>query len=377
MSPLVDYARRGLKNCYMEDRKCWSYIYHLDGRPDPNESFPAGDVFYSLNVILGLAAANGNDRDHEYDLPALLQENARRLFEIRVPTYALGMALWASARLGVPLDPAVGEKIESFIKDRSNWRKFRAQDIGMILTGIAEQKACGNESLDAEAHALIRFILDRFLSGSGLFYDAPHGLRRNFGSFATQTYLTTACYHYGLRYGDDVVLAIADAAAKKLISLQGENGEWPWFYFVPRGLVVDTYEVYSVHQHGMAPLFLTFAEQRGVPGATEAIAKGFRWIFGNNRLKRNMLIPETGMFYRSIIRQEELHGKKRRVARAVVNGITGRPDRDAPPKNLTLRQECRSYELGWIIYSFGNRADMPDITHNEQFTKALESRAAA
>ena len=37
----------------------------------------------------------------------------------------------------------------------------------------------------------------RFTSGSGLFFDAASGLRRRFASFATQTYLSIAWYHYG------------------------------------------------------------------------------------------------------------------------------------------------------------------------------------
>lgn len=375
MSPLVEYTKTGLRNCYMKDQKCWSYIYHLDGRDDPNESYPAGDAFYSLNVILGLASLGKEAWEGDYDLPSMLQENARKIFELSVPRYAIGMALWASAELGVPLAPDTDDKIQKFIKDRNNWSHFRAQDAGMILTGIAEQSLRGNHTLDQEAHDLYRFIRKNFLSKSGLFFNSTKGLRKHFGSFATQTYLTTALYHYGVAYKDNNALSIADAATKKLIALQGKNGEWPWFYFVPRGLVVDIYEVYSVHQHGMAPLFLTFAEKRGIPGAREAIIKGFEWIFSNNQLKKNMMHPELGMFYRSIIRREELSDKKKRATRAIINGLIGKSDKYAPEETLTLRKECRSYELGWILYSFGSRTDVPDLTHHRAFSQGGASAA--
>ena len=66
---------------------------------------------------------------------------------------------------------------------------------------------------------------------------------------------------------------------------------------MPHGTVVDFYEVYSVHQYGMAPAFLRFAERLGVPEARDALTKGFRWVFGENQMHRSMLIPATGLAF--------------------------------------------------------------------------------
>jgi hypothetical protein len=370
MPLLVDYAKKGLRNCYMRDRQCWSFIYHLDGRAEPNEAFPEKDIFYSLNVILGFASLGRESWEGDYDLPALLHHNAAQIFNAGVPVYAIGMALWASAELNVPLQPEIMKKIEDFIRNRSNWNRFRAQDAGMILTGLSEQKFRGNNNFDDEARDLFKFIEQYYLSPSHLFFDGSEGMRRNFSSFATQTYLTTACYHYGRRFHDDKALAIADASVTKLISLQGSSGVWPWFYFPRKGIVVDNYEIYSVHQIGMAALFLEFAEKRNVPGAHDALVKGFNWIFCNNQLNQNMMIPELGMFYRSIIRKGEHTDRLKRARRAVVNSMAGRPDIYDAPENLTLRLECRSYELGWVLYSFGNRTDLQAIIENPAFAQA-------
>jgi hypothetical protein len=52
----VRYATLGLRRCYMPRAGLWSHKYHLDGRPEPNESVPPhSDSFYSLNVLLGFA----------------------------------------------------------------------------------------------------------------------------------------------------------------------------------------------------------------------------------------------------------------------------------------------------------------------------------
>lgn len=372
MSHLVEFAKKGLRNCYLEDQCCWSYIYHLDGRANPNESRPEYDVHYSLNVIMGLASLGKEAWKYEYDLPALLHKNARRLIKEPALTYAYGGALWASAILGTPLEKDIAEGLAALIKDRKRWRTFSAQDAGMILTGMSEQHRVGCPDYDDTAADLFSFLKDNYLAPSQLFYDSPQGFRRNFSSFATQTYLTSACYHFGYAFGSQDALKIADAATRKIISLQGPRGEWPWFYYTPKACVVDNYEVYSVHQAGMAALFLEFAEKRGTEGAHEALLKGFHWIFGSNQLGTNMVKPELGMTCRSIIRKGELSDRKKRMLRSVVNALLGRTSAYADPKQLTLRRECRSYELGWLIYGFGHREDLPDILYHPEFAAAVK-----
>ena len=82
--------------------------------------------------------------------------------------------------------------------------------------------------------------------------------------------------------GDDRAIQIANACTRKLIERQGPNGEWPWFFDAASGRVLDFYEVYSVHQYGMAPAFLGHAEQHGVFEARSAIVRGFNWVLGQN-----------------------------------------------------------------------------------------------
>jgi hypothetical protein len=369
LPPLVTYIQRGLAHCYQEDQQSWSHIYHLDGRESPNESLPRQDVFYSLNVILGLASLGRDAWEGEYDLPALLQHNARRMLELPVSVYAYGMALWASAEFGVALESETFSRIRNFVTDREKWKNFRAQDAGIILIGMCEQKKAGYTGFDETIHDFFALVMNNFSCRSGLFFDQPYGFRRNFASFATQTYLTTACYHYGELFRNHRALDVADRAVRKLMSLQGPNGEWPWFYFVPKGIVADTYEVYSVHQDGMAALFLRFAERRGVAGARESLIKGFNWIFGQNQLGQSMMRPELGMIYRSVIRDGELCSKRKRVIRAILHALRTKNNGYAPVADLTLRRECRSYELGWVLYSFGTREDLKEILYHPEFEK--------
>src|SRR5262249_55027978 len=155
--------------------------------------------------------------------------------------------------------------------------------------------------------------------------------RRRFGSFATQTYLTVACYRYGEFIRDDRAVEIANSVARKLIALQGPQGEWPWFFDINRGIVADFYEIYSVHQCGMAPAFLEHAERHGVSGARDALIKGFKWTLGENRIPRPMLVPELNMTVRSQVRQLGRVNRPLRLLYAIGNAIRGRPASPSDP----------------------------------------------
>ena len=364
-SPLVDYALTGLDRCWLPEFGRWSHIYHLDNRNRPNESVPPSDVFYTLNVLLGMARVRRVPRN--INLSETFQQNVRHLVTLPVSKYAFGVALWARAELRLALPDDVLHHIDGMLSDKSQWRSFRAQDLGMIVVGVVAQAKVDRKKWSPMATGLFAFLLDRYYSPSGLFFDVAFGPRRRYASFATQTYLLLACYAYGELMNDDRAIQIANTCTRKLIEWQGPNGEWPWFLDAAGGRVLDFYEVYSVHQYGMAPAFLELAEQHGVSEARSAIIKGFNWILGQNQLATPMLVPDLHLTIRSQVRKGELQTKQWRVLRALRNSMLRREAVLIDPSELELRLECRSYELGWILWSFGQRSDFPELTHNEMF----------
>jgi len=44
-----------------------------------------------------------------------------------------------------------------------------------------------------------------------------------------------------------------------------------------------------------------------------------------------------------------------------VNTLSGRSGSLIDSSEVELRLECRSYELGWILWSFGRRSDLAEI----------------
>jgi hypothetical protein len=367
-SPLVNYALAGLRRCWLPEHGRWSHIHHLDGRDLANESLPPSDVFYTLNVLLGMSRLD--EIPDSINVSEIFRRNVRQLTRMPVAKYAFGMALWSAAELELDVPEDVVQHLNSLL-EQENWSEFRAQDLGMLLTGIVAQARKGRKEWYHLAGPLYCFLSERYHSESGLFFDAASGFRRRFASFASQTYLTMACYHYGEYAGNSEAIAMANACTRKLIALQGPRGEWPWFFDARYGRVLDFYEVYSVHQYGMAPALLECAERHDVQEARSALVKGFKWVLGENQLGRSMLIPQLQLSIRSQVRKSELHTKNKRVLRAVRNAYLGRSSTLIDPAEVSLRLECRSYELGWILWSFGQRPELSQLTHNQAFSSAL------
>ncbi|MGA7385481.1 MAG: hypothetical protein WBW81_12540 [Methylocella sp.] len=371
-SAVIRYATLGLRRCYMPRAELWSHKYHLDGRPQPNESVPRSDGFYSLNVLLGFARNPEVVAGEPYDLEAIFKAATRSLLLQGARIYAFGMALWAGAELGFDGPANVLAKVRDLTGDPAAAVHWKAQDIGLMLSGVVARSRL-DPAWCKIATSLRDVILASFRAPSGLFFDSGTGFRRYFASFATQVYSCLGLFHYGEAMGDPVAIAAANACVAQLIALQGPRGEWPWFFAPDRGMVVDFYEVYAVHQHGMAPAILHHATMHGVPGARAALVKGFIWLFGDNELGRTMLRPELHLFYRSQRRAGISGSRAARGLRALAKAALNRNDQigAAGGAGRTLSLEARSYELGWILWSFGGRRDFPELTDRPEFIAAL------
>ena len=367
VSPLVSYALQGLHHCWMPERGRFSYRYRFDAAGQANESLPELDTFYTLNVLLGLSRVPPSS-SKIVDVADVYATCCDEAGDPRWRIYTYGMALWAAAKLGISPPGRLIDATQAILADRRKFEALTAQDIGMLTSGAIAMTLAEGNRWRSMADRLAERIRTRYHHPtSNLFFNQGNGLRRAFSSFASQVYSSLALYQYGEAFQADWALRIAKLASSKLISLQGPRGEWAWFYYVPGGQVVDFYEVYSVHQHGMAPAFLHHAVAHDVVGARDALVKGFLWLFGTNEMEIPMLRPAEHMFYRSQVRKGELQTTWPRLRRSAVNTLSARSDSVRRHLGLELRRECRSYELGWILWSFGNRPDYAELALRPEF----------
>jgi hypothetical protein len=347
----------------------YSHRFRFDAPEPRNQSIPESDAFYTLNVLLGLSQLPEPKGCEYLNLKSTYDGCCGELRSPRARTYGFGMALWVGARLGIEPPDFLIDRVRAILASPRALLRSTAQDIGMLVSGATAMalKQRGEEWRSA-AETLATCLRQHYHdASSGIFYNHGTGYRRRFSSFASQVYSILALYQFGEAFDRDWAIDLANRAAARIISLQGPRGEWAWFYYVPRAQVVDFYEIYSVHQHGMAPAFLHHAVAHGVPGAREALVKGFLWLFGDNEMGVSMLRPAERMFYRSQVRAGELSSARPRVRRSLVKAALGRSDTVADHRGLVLRKECRSYELGWILWSFGTRSDYPELAQRTEF----------
>ena len=355
----------------MADLGRWSHKYHLDGRDAPNESIPGSDVYYSLNVLLGLSNVPRAAYHAEIDVADLLQHLCKTALNLPVRQGTWGMALWAASALGMQAPASMCDKLATVGRDVDRVLAWQAQDVGLSLTGACVQARHDRTWLPV-AKALRDTLMAKFRGPGALFRDGAQGIRRHFATFATQVYAALALYHYGELCDDVQAMDAANLCVGKLIALQGLNGEWPWFYSPGRDCVLDYYEIYSVHQHGMAPALLHHAVRAGVPGSGEALTRGFRWIFGANDMQQAMLVPELSLIYRSQARCGIGGRRDVRLLRAAAHLLSGETAQPSRPAKLRLTCEMRSYEFGWLLWSFSGRTDYAELTYNPAFSSTAE-----
>ncbi len=136
---------------------------------------------------------------------------------------------------------------------------------------------------------------------------------------------------------------------RAICQAQGPRGQWWWHYDASNGgkvEVVDAYPVFSVHQHGMAPMVLLEAGEAFQQDFTPWINKGLQWIDGRNELNFDM--RDYSVIWRSI----ERTSMKRHWDTIFNRAASGS---EHAPHDLNVRFECRPYELGWLLYAWAHR----------------------
>jgi hypothetical protein len=267
-----------------------------------------------------------------------------------------GLSLWANAvwdgkpfasiMSGMGLDPATHDGLLG---------GMTTMEVAWLVSGLLHEV---RRSGDKQAQSVLRGarteLLKRFRPSASLCDhcgpSAPFRdrLRVFVPNFADQVYSLQAFAFLAMEGKDQQCLDASAALAARLIHLQGGKGQWWWHYDTRTGKVAQPYPVYSVHQHGMAPMALRALAAAGGPVHEEAIRRSKSWLTDNER--GETLIDETaGTIWRDI---EYTGGRLSSLVRQVrsVLGIPGdRATRGEP--SLHVNYETRPYEWAWCLYA--------------------------
>ncbi|HEX2071117.1 MAG TPA: hypothetical protein VHF90_05665 [Thermoleophilaceae bacterium] len=311
------------------------------------DATPRGEsVRYTLIALLGLLRAEHAGVPTPI-AAAALRDAADAALERPGPNPGdVALRLWAESRADTGAGGGLVVRLEDALEANGGLAGREGLELAWVVTGLAAMP-----DPDSRARRLLAAAVDQLIganqAASGLFrHFGDRGPRRRFPNFATEIYSVLALSVVGRRGLDPRALPAARRAADRLLTLQLADGGWPWMYDAELGTVVERYEVYSVHQHGMAPMTLhELSEACGDERYAAAADRGVPWLFGANELGADMAPLERGMTYRSIRRVRPLD----RVWLYANTAVARSPARGRAGRMLELNRSCRPYELGWLI----------------------------
>jgi hypothetical protein len=340
---LVDGALDFLPRAWDDEQALYSFSATLGpgGALVQDWSHPQ-TVRYTINSLLGLHAARGPAA-----FSAIEAFASRHAAHVSSPA-DLGLLAVLTAECGDDTRAALAlAGIDAAAALPSV--QLHMQDLGWMLWGACACVRAGLAGGERAAQTVLDRILGEFVHPTtGLPVHSLRPYRRNVVSFGSLVYFLRALHEAASTLGDERAAVRFRSGVEHAIALQGPQGEWPWMIDVARGSAFDRYPVFGVHQDSMSMLFLLPALAAGVPGALQAVERSLRWVHGENELGLRMVVDEPFFFAYRAIERDERAAKARRYARWVARCDAAA----APVRALRVNRECRSYHLGWILYSW-------------------------
>jgi len=310
---------------------------------------------YTMMTLLGLHRLLESGQNSPVSIGPVMDAVTRDLGWIEFAG-DMGVLLWLCAVVDPERIKGLADRFDfkSMLGRYNDARKRSTTELAWILAGLSHAKLAGVSTLpDLDRLAITVYGLLKANQGPhGIFgHLASHGsitgrLRGRAGSFADQVYPIYAMAQFGQAYGDAEALRRARNCADAIVNLQGPQGEWWWHYDADTGQVSRPYPVYSVHQHGMAPMALFALEKAAGLDFSAAVRRGLLWIPGNNALSIDMRYPDGGLVWRSIY----MDGKWQKLQELLSLYFGLEPKMSV--RNPRICYECRPYELGWALYAF-------------------------
>ncbi|HEU4865500.1 MAG TPA: hypothetical protein VFT76_04560 [Actinomycetota bacterium] len=315
---------------------------------------PGGrSIRYSLMTEIGLRRAAAAGVEHPFDLDRIRSAALEEVGSGELQPGDYGLYLWADALAPRnERDQLVG-RLRSAVDAAGGLAVLEGMEVAWIVQGLV--LGGGDDEL---LRAALDLLLGENQAPSGLFYHyGPGPRRRRFPNFATQIYGVLALSTAAREGLDERAHTGARRAADRLLELQLADGGWPWLYDADRGSVVEPYEVFSVHQHGMAPMaLLELAEVSGDGRYAAAAHHGLAWLHGRNDLGIEMADAGAVMIYRSIRRRPPWN--RIAVAANLACSAAGLRAPFRAGRRLELNAVCRPYELGWLVEAWAGRDEL-------------------
>jgi hypothetical protein len=317
---------------------------------------PVGySIRYTAMTALGLIRASENDHSNGLRLGEAVE---RVMADLNSPALAvgdLGLCMWLDRRA----QGTEGDRIAHVLLDRLRTGPGLDESEGMQLAWMAI--GLGLALRDAPTEPLRRAladVLDQMIDDnqqrSGLMCHMGRGPRRRFPNFATQIYSALAFAYIAKLDYDPRAARAGRRLGDALLDIQLRDGGWPWIVDAFGSRIVESYEIYTVHQDAMAPMgLLELSEALDVDRYREAALLGLEWISGRNDFEQDMLSPDRSMLYRSIRRKPPWNRLLLYVNTATA--LLARPIAPRWRGPVEINATDRPYHLGWVLEAWCGR----------------------
>jgi hypothetical protein len=332
-----------------------SYLFCFD--KIKGQETPRGvSLRYTLITLLGIIKAIKAGYNVALDSDKIWTAALSECGSASITPGDIGLCLWLDSELKGGNVARLLQKLEGLVGAQGGWATCLGMDIAWIIIGAGSAaRGSGSSAAVKVLREVVESVCGHYVSDCGLLYHfGESNPRRRFPNFATQIYNVYALSCAGEFLGDDRPLTVARRIADKLLALQLPCGGWPWLYDAKRGCVVERYEIYSVHQDGMAPMsLLKLSEVSGEEKYARAALKGLDWLYSKNELKFDMIDEKEALIYRSIRRRKPLN--KLMLTTNTGLSILGLPSDIADGRFLEINPTCRPYHLGWILFGWSGK----------------------
>jgi hypothetical protein len=316
---------------------------------------------YTIMTLLGLRELELAGMDSPFDTQAIYTSFTRDTKWIQ-GSGDLGLLIWLTAvfdpdQLGTLFSTF---DIETALDRYSDAREAHTMELAWFLAGLAHAAETSPNlvstltDLSVEAYHRIEENQGEYgLFGHLSTKKSLRGLLRGrIGSFADQIYPIYAMSKFAKAFQVEDPLGPALECATAVCGAQGESGQWWWLYDARSGRVSSRYPVYSVHQHGMAPMGLFALEEATGQCFKQFIYKGLGWINGANELGADMKDSAESVIWRCILPTQS-QSKYWEVAMSIVRS----PRVDAEVGSLKILYEQRPYEYGWLLFALAKNSE--------------------
>jgi hypothetical protein len=359
---LISFATRGLLAMFDADKQLFC---HRLLRTDQGIVREGVSPRYTIMTLLGLRELELAGMDSPFDTQAIYASFIGDTKWIQ-GIGDLGLLIWLTASFDADQLGGLFSKFdcETALDRYSDAQDTRTMELAWFLSGLAHAAETSPNLLSSLTDLSVESYhrIEENQGEYGLFghmgvkKSLAGRLRGRIGSFADQVYPIYAMSRFAKAFHVEEPLGPALECATAICGAQGELGQWWWLYDACNGHISSRYPVYSVHQHGMAPMCLFAIEEVTGQSFRQFIYKGLSWIYGTNELGVDMRDGGENLTWRCILPKKS-QSKYWEMAMSVVRPAS----ESAEVGSLKILYEQRPYEYGWLLFALAKKLETDGV----------------